>query len=65
MITFKLSKVEFIQQSFGYASSIKIQISNIGNDECSSIPWDEFQVKYTSMIFLFADYIQYAILIIK
>ncbi|XP_012350116.1 UHRF1-binding protein 1 isoform X3 [Apis florea] len=45
MITFKLSKVEFIQQSFGYASSIKIQISNIGNDECSSIPWDEFQVK--------------------
>lgn len=47
MITFKLSKVEFIQQSFGYASSIKIQISNIGNDECSSIPWDEFQVRYT------------------
>ncbi|KAG9437276.1 UHRF1-binding protein 1 isoform X3 [Apis mellifera carnica] len=47
MITFKLSKVEFIQQSFGYASSIKIQISNIGNDECSSIPWDEFQVRNT------------------
>ncbi|XP_016904404.1 bridge-like lipid transfer protein family member 3A isoform X2 [Apis cerana] len=48
MITFKLSKVEFIQQSFGYASSIKIQISNIGNDECSSIPWDEFQTKFSA-----------------
>ncbi|XP_078033470.1 bridge-like lipid transfer protein family member 3B isoform X1 [Augochlora pura] len=45
MATFKLSKVEFIQQSYGYASSIKVQVSNVGNDECSSIPWDEFQVK--------------------
>ncbi|XP_011862998.1 PREDICTED: UHRF1-binding protein 1 isoform X1 [Vollenhovia emeryi] len=45
MATFKLSKVEFIQQSCDYASVIKIQVSNIDNDECSSIPWDEFQVK--------------------
>nr|XP_034181144.1 UHRF1-binding protein 1 isoform X1 [Osmia lignaria] len=45
MATFKLSKVEFVQQSCGYASSIKVQVLNIGNDECSSIPWDEFQVK--------------------
>ncbi|XP_076289525.1 bridge-like lipid transfer protein family member 3B isoform X3 [Lasioglossum baleicum] len=45
MATFKLSKVEFIQQSCGYASSIKVQVSNVGNDDCSSIPWDEFQVK--------------------
>ncbi|XP_031847067.1 bridge-like lipid transfer protein family member 3B isoform X3 [Nomia melanderi] len=45
MATFKLSKVEFIQQSCGYTSSIKVQVSNVGNDECSSIPWDEFQVK--------------------
>ncbi|XP_015435218.1 PREDICTED: UHRF1-binding protein 1 [Dufourea novaeangliae] len=45
MTTFKLSKVEFIQQSCGYTSSIKVQVSNVGNDECSSIPWDEFQVK--------------------
>lgn len=44
MATFKLSKVEFIQQSSGYSSSIKVQVSNIDNDECSSIPWDEFQV---------------------
>ncbi|KAK9304641.1 hypothetical protein QLX08_004066 [Tetragonisca angustula] len=48
MATFKLSKVEFIQQSLGYASSIKVQISNIGNDECSSIPWDEFQTKFSA-----------------
>ncbi|XP_066590455.1 bridge-like lipid transfer protein family member 3B isoform X3 [Prorops nasuta] len=47
-ITFKLSKVEFIQQSSGYASSIKIQISTVGNEECSSIPWDEFQNKFSS-----------------
>lgn len=45
MATFKLSKVEFIQQSCGYSSVIKVQVSNIDNDECSSIPWDEFQVK--------------------
>ncbi|KAL0134373.1 hypothetical protein PUN28_001277 [Cardiocondyla obscurior] len=45
MATFKLSKVEFIQQSCDYSSVIKIQVSNIDNDECSSIPWDEFQVK--------------------
>nr|XP_012229083.1 PREDICTED: LOW QUALITY PROTEIN: UHRF1-binding protein 1-like [Linepithema humile] len=45
MATFKLSKVEFVQQSCGYSSVIKVQVSNIDNDECSSIPWDEFQVK--------------------
>ncbi|XP_076665123.1 bridge-like lipid transfer protein family member 3B isoform X3 [Andrena cerasifolii] len=45
MATFKLSKVEFTQQSCGYTSSIKVQVANVGNDECSSIPWDEFQVK--------------------
>ncbi|XP_015191800.1 PREDICTED: UHRF1-binding protein 1 isoform X1 [Polistes dominula] len=43
--TFKLSKVEFITQSSGYSSAIKVQVSNIKNNECSSIPWDEFQVK--------------------
>ncbi|CAK9832841.1 UHRF1-binding protein 1-like [Anthophora retusa] len=48
MATFKLSKVEFIQQSSGYASSIKVQVSNIGNEECSSIPWDEFQTKFSA-----------------
>ncbi|XP_076231903.1 bridge-like lipid transfer protein family member 3B isoform X2 [Calliopsis andreniformis] len=48
MATFKLSKVEFIQQSYGYASSIKVQVANVGNDECSSIPWDEFQTKFSA-----------------
>ncbi|XP_031847066.1 bridge-like lipid transfer protein family member 3B isoform X2 [Nomia melanderi] len=48
MATFKLSKVEFIQQSCGYTSSIKVQVSNVGNDECSSIPWDEFQTKFSA-----------------
>ncbi|XP_051166558.1 UHRF1-binding protein 1-like isoform X3 [Leptopilina boulardi] len=45
MVTFKLSKVEVIQQSNGFSSSIKVQVSNIASDECSSIPWDEFQAK--------------------
>ncbi|XP_067211489.1 bridge-like lipid transfer protein family member 3B isoform X2 [Linepithema humile] len=48
MATFKLSKVEFVQQSCGYSSVIKVQVSNIDNDECSSIPWDEFQTKFSS-----------------
>ncbi|XP_051166557.1 UHRF1-binding protein 1 isoform X2 [Leptopilina boulardi] len=48
MVTFKLSKVEVIQQSNGFSSSIKVQVSNIASDECSSIPWDEFQTKFSS-----------------
>ncbi|XP_015598696.1 UHRF1-binding protein 1-like isoform X2 [Cephus cinctus] len=48
MATFKLSKVEFIQQSSGFSSAIKVQVSNIGTEECSSIPWDEFQSKFSS-----------------
>ncbi|KAK2582855.1 hypothetical protein KPH14_008937 [Odynerus spinipes] len=46
--TFKLSKVEFIQQSSGYSSAIKVQVANIKNEECTSIPWDEFQTKFSS-----------------
>ncbi|XP_001601171.2 UHRF1-binding protein 1-like isoform X3 [Nasonia vitripennis] len=45
MTTFKLSKVEVIQQSSGFSSAIKVQVCNVANDECSSIPWDEFQAK--------------------
>ncbi|XP_043268359.1 UHRF1-binding protein 1 isoform X2 [Venturia canescens] len=48
MTTFKLSKMELIQQSSGFASSLKVQISNIASEECSSIPWDEFQTKFSS-----------------
>ena len=47
MTTFKLSKVEIIQQSSGFSSSIKVQISNIDSEDCSSIPWDEFQVSHS------------------
>lgn len=45
MTTFKLSKVEIIQQSCGFSSAIKVQVCNVANDECASIPWDEFQVR--------------------
>ncbi|XP_046394074.1 UHRF1-binding protein 1 isoform X3 [Ischnura elegans] len=43
MTTFKLRKVEFIQQSEGFVSSMKIQVGSIVSEECGSIPWDEFQ----------------------
>lgn len=46
--TFKLGKVEFLQQSEGLSSAIKIQVSNLGVEECSSIPWDEFQTKFSA-----------------
>ncbi|KAL3266104.1 hypothetical protein HHI36_010290 [Cryptolaemus montrouzieri] len=46
--TFKLSKVEFLQQSVGYSSSIKVQVGNICCEDCNSIPWDEFQSKFGS-----------------
>ncbi|RZB39563.1 UHRF1-binding protein 1-like [Asbolus verrucosus] len=46
--TFKLNKVEFLQQSVGYSSSIKIQVGNVSCEDCSSIPWDEFQSKFNS-----------------
>ncbi|KAK9891592.1 hypothetical protein WA026_015552 [Henosepilachna vigintioctopunctata] len=46
--TFKLGKVEFLQQSIGYSSSIKMQVGNISCEDCNSIPWDEFQNKFSS-----------------
>jgi hypothetical protein len=44
MSTFKLGKVEFIQQSLGFFSATKVQVSSLTSDECGAIPWDEFQV---------------------
>ncbi|KAF5297495.1 hypothetical protein FQA39_LY12089 [Lamprigera yunnana] len=46
--TFKMNKVEFLQQTLGYSSSIKVQVGNILNEDCGSIPWDEFQTKFSS-----------------
>ncbi|XP_054261337.1 bridge-like lipid transfer protein family member 3B isoform X2 [Macrosteles quadrilineatus] len=45
--TFKLGQVEVMQQSEGFNSSVKLQIFNISAEECPSIPWDEFQSKFT------------------
>lgn len=28
----------------GYSSSIKVQVGTVSCEDCSSIPWDEFQV---------------------
>ncbi|KAL1459506.1 hypothetical protein WDU94_011478 [Cyamophila willieti] len=46
VVTFKLGRVEFLQQSEGFSSSIKVQVTSIVNEECLSIPWDEFQAKF-------------------
>ncbi|XP_034239731.1 UHRF1-binding protein 1-like isoform X2 [Thrips palmi] len=46
--TFKLAKVEFMQQSAGFSSSIKVQVANVTSEECGAIPWDEFQNKFSS-----------------
>ncbi|KAG8035486.1 hypothetical protein G9C98_006932 [Cotesia typhae] len=48
MVTFKLSKVEVIQQSKGFSSAIKLQVGKIMSNECTSIPWDELQTKFSS-----------------
>ncbi|XP_008557479.1 bridge-like lipid transfer protein family member 3A [Microplitis demolitor] len=48
MVTFKLSKVEVIQQSKGFSSAIKLQVAKIMSEECTSIPWDELQTKFSS-----------------
>lgn len=42
--TFKLGQVEVLQQSRGFQSAVKVQVSKFSSDECCSIPWDEFQV---------------------
>ncbi|ERL88604.1 hypothetical protein D910_05989 [Dendroctonus ponderosae] len=47
LATLKLTNVEFLQQSRGYSSSVKIQLGSILSEECSSIPWDEFQGKFS------------------
>ncbi|XP_074033152.1 bridge-like lipid transfer protein family member 3B [Leptinotarsa decemlineata] len=44
--TFKLEKIEFVHQSIGYSSSLKIQVGELTCDECPSISWHEFQVKF-------------------
>lgn len=46
MSTFKLGKVEFVKQSQGFSSTIKVQVSSLTSDECGAIPWDEFQVLF-------------------
>ncbi|KAK3923200.1 UHRF1-binding protein 1-like [Frankliniella fusca] len=48
VVTFKLAKVEFVQQSEGFSSIIKVQVANVTSDECGAIPWDEFQSKFSS-----------------
>jgi len=46
--TFKLSKVEAIYQSEGFNSCLRAQCSGVSTEECGSIPWDEFQVRWFS-----------------
>lgn len=52
LVTLKLSKVEFGHQSYGFSSTVKVQICNVSSEECSSIPWDEFQVIIKSLLWI-------------
>lgn len=48
--TFKLSKLELVQESKGLSSTIKLQVAEVNCEQCNAIPWDEFQVIYKSFI---------------
>lgn len=45
MVTFRLTMVEFIRQNRGPVSAIRVQVAAVSTEECSAIPWDEFQVQ--------------------
>ncbi|XP_065226318.1 bridge-like lipid transfer protein family member 3B isoform X2 [Planococcus citri] len=47
-ITLKLNRLEFMMQSSGLNSLIKMQIGSAGVEECFSIPWDELQNKFNT-----------------
>lgn len=56
MATFRLTTVEVIRQNRGPVSAIRVQVAALQCDECGAIPWDEFQVNYTSQLDLFVQF---------
>ncbi|XP_076064331.1 bridge-like lipid transfer protein family member 3B isoform X3 [Oratosquilla oratoria] len=45
VVTFKLGRIQFVQQSRGFTSIIKLQAGHMVCEECTSMAFDEFQRK--------------------
>ncbi|XP_059079286.1 bridge-like lipid transfer protein family member 3B isoform X2 [Tigriopus californicus] len=45
--TFHVGRLEIAHQSVSGVSAVKIQGASLSGEECPSIPWDEFQSKFT------------------
>ncbi|KAK8387641.1 hypothetical protein O3P69_018272 [Scylla paramamosain] len=48
VVTFKLSRVQVVQESRGYESTVKVQCCQMVCEECSNMGYDEFQSKFSS-----------------
>ncbi|XP_069995587.1 bridge-like lipid transfer protein family member 3B isoform X1 [Penaeus vannamei] len=48
VVTFKLSRLQVVQESRGYESAIKVQCSHLVCEECNTMAYDEFQTKFSS-----------------
>ena len=44
VVNVQLSGLQFIQEAHGYDSFIKLQAKHLNVSDCTSIPYDEFQV---------------------
>ncbi|CAH2055660.1 unnamed protein product, partial [Iphiclides podalirius] len=45
--TWRLNNIHLVQQSVGGSSSLRLVADDLTTDECTSIPWDEFQSKFS------------------
>ncbi|KAK7068839.1 hypothetical protein SK128_011372 [Halocaridina rubra] len=50
VVTFKMSRVQLIQESRGYESTIKVQCSHLVCEECNTMAYDEFQVHLPELL---------------
>lgn len=44
VVTFKMSRMQIVQESRGYESTIKVQCCHLVCEECNTMGYDEFQV---------------------
>lgn len=52
VVTIHINDLEFIQQSIGPASSLRLQAGHLSFDECTAISQEEFQVCKSFILFL-------------
>ncbi|XP_071525078.1 bridge-like lipid transfer protein family member 3B isoform X2 [Panulirus ornatus] len=48
VVTFKMSRMQIVQESRGYESTIKVQCCHLVCEECNTMGYDEFQTKFSS-----------------